>query len=105
MQIPAFLRLFGLMMLERQIVVTGPRLSVYSDVIMAMPPLLQPYFRWHSMLMPVLPLSLEAFLDAPVPYFAGVPCSHPATDQARVPRPLPAVGCEGGIVGLVAPGC
>ena len=67
------------MMLERQIVVTGDHLSVFCDVVMALPPLLQPYFRWHSMLMPVLPLSLDAFLDAPVPFFAGVPKGHPAT--------------------------
>jgi hypothetical protein len=33
---------------------------------MAMTPLITPYFQWQSMLMPVLPLSLDAFLDAPV---------------------------------------
>lgn len=47
-----FLRLFACTLLERQIVVTGDSVAELADAVLSLPPLLKPYFQWHSMLMP-----------------------------------------------------
>ncbi len=52
-----FLRLFACTLLERQIVVTGDSVAELADAVLSLPPLLKPYFQWHSMLMPGKPIS------------------------------------------------
>eukprot|EP00899_Mesostigma_viride_P012489 jgi/Mesvir1/21240/Mv06672-RA.1 len=57
-------------LLEKQMVVITPNLGTLSGVVLALLPLLRP-FMWQSVLLPVLPQQLLAFLDAPVPFVVG----------------------------------
>eukprot|EP00850_Spirogloea_muscicola_P008148 SM000043S15776 [mRNA] locus=s43:10209:18109:+ [translate_table: standard] len=58
-------------LLERQMVVICPNLGILTAVVLALIPMLQPYF-WQSVLLPILPADLLDFLDAPVPFIVGV---------------------------------
>ncbi|KAK9819430.1 hypothetical protein WJX74_002869 [Apatococcus lobatus] len=58
-------------LLERQMVVFCPNLGVLSVTTLALIPLLRP-FAWQSLLLPILPASMLAFLEAPVPFILGV---------------------------------
>lgn len=58
-------------LLERQLVFFCPHISVLSGCVLGVLPLLRPY-AWQSLLMPVTPLSMMGFLDAPVPFVLGV---------------------------------
>jgi hypothetical protein len=43
---------------------------------MGLLPLLRPY-RWHLLVMPVLPMSMLGFLDAPMPFLLGLQYKTP----------------------------
>ena len=58
-------------LLEKQIVVFCPSLGVLTGVVWSMQPLILP-FVWQSVLFPVMPSSMIEFLDAPVPFIAGI---------------------------------
>ncbi|XP_039020371.1 uncharacterized protein LOC120152165 [Hibiscus syriacus] len=58
-------------LLEKQVVVVCPNLGVLSAVVLALIPIIRP-FQWQSLLLPVLPVTMLDFLDAPVPFLVGV---------------------------------
>ncbi|GLI61000.1 hypothetical protein VaNZ11_003258 [Volvox africanus] len=59
------------LLLERQVVVFCPHISVLSGCVLGLLPLLRP-FCWQSLLLPVTPTSMMGFLEAPVPFVLGV---------------------------------
>ncbi|XP_021279509.1 uncharacterized protein LOC110413126 isoform X3 [Herrania umbratica] len=64
-------------LLEKQVVVVCPNLGVLSAVVLSLVPLIRP-FEWQSLLLPLLPMRMLDFLDAPVPFLVGV--QHKPTD-------------------------
>ncbi|TYH64168.1 hypothetical protein ES332_D07G247200v1 [Gossypium tomentosum] len=58
-------------LLEKQVVVVCPNLGVLSAVVLSLIPIIRP-FQWQSLLLPVLPMRMLDFLDAPVPFLVGV---------------------------------
>ncbi|KAJ0987602.1 hypothetical protein J5N97_005958 [Dioscorea zingiberensis] len=65
------LMLFAGALLEKQIVVVCSNLGILSASVLSIVPLIRPY-QWQSLLMPVLPIDMLDFLDAPVPYIVGI---------------------------------
>ncbi|KAG2654432.1 hypothetical protein PVAP13_1NG526100 [Panicum virgatum] len=63
--------LFAAALLEKQIVIVCSNLGMLSASILSIIPLIRPY-QWQSLLMPILPIDMMDFLDAPVPYIVGV---------------------------------
>jgi hypothetical protein len=57
-------------LLEKQLVVFCPNIGTLAAVVLSLIPLLRP-FSWQSLMLPVTPLSMLAFLDAPVPFVLG----------------------------------
>lgn len=76
-----FLRLFACVLLERQIVVTGDSVAALADTVVSLPPLLKPYFQWHSMLMP----GKQMQGTTPFVYICTVPL---AGDHTGTSKPL-----------------
>eukprot|EP01135_Chromosphaera_perkinsii_P011054 Nk52_evm13s2325 gene=Nk52_evmTU13s2325 len=66
-----FLILFRCALIERRIVVYARDMYKLSLVIESLSCMLYP-FRWRHVYVPVLPKSLNHFLEAPVPYILGV---------------------------------
>ncbi|KAL4367084.1 hypothetical protein GQ457_05G003570 [Hibiscus cannabinus] len=58
-------------LLEKQVVVVCPNLGVLSAVVLSLIPMIRP-FQWQSLMLPVLPMRMLDFLDAPVPFVVGV---------------------------------
>ncbi|GJP81858.1 hypothetical protein CLOP_g11976 [Closterium sp. NIES-67] len=58
-------------LLEKQLVVICPNMSLLSSAVLAIVPLIRPFI-WQSALLPVLPSQLLPFLDAPVPFVVGL---------------------------------
>ncbi|KAF0913729.1 hypothetical protein E2562_024610, partial [Oryza meyeriana var. granulata] len=71
LSLESVLQLFAGVLLEKQIVVMCPNLGVLSAIVLSIIPMIRP-FQWQSLLLPVLPRKLVDFLDAPVPFIAGV---------------------------------
>ncbi|XP_062216805.1 uncharacterized protein LOC133916923 isoform X2 [Phragmites australis] len=71
LSLESVLGLFTGVLLEKQIVVICPNLGVLSAIVLSVIPIIRP-FQWQSLLLPVLPRKLIDFLDAPVPFIAGV---------------------------------
>ncbi|WVZ73407.1 hypothetical protein U9M48_021717 [Paspalum notatum var. saurae] len=63
--------LFAAALLEKQIVIVCSNLGMLSASILSIIPLIRPY-QWQSLLIPVLPIDMMDFLDAPVPYIVGI---------------------------------
>ncbi|XP_062220465.1 uncharacterized protein LOC133919915 isoform X2 [Phragmites australis] len=63
--------LFAAALLEKQIVIVCSNLGMLSASVLSIIPLIRPY-HWQSLLIPVLPIDMMDFLDAPVPYIVGV---------------------------------
>uniref|UniRef100_A0A0A9CNF5 UDENN domain-containing protein n=1 Tax=Arundo donax TaxID=35708 RepID=A0A0A9CNF5_ARUDO len=63
--------LFAAALLEKQIVMVCSNLGMLSASVLSIIPLIRPY-QWQSLLVPVLPIDMMDFLDAPVPYIVGV---------------------------------
>jgi len=59
------------LLLERRLVVQCGNLSVLTRITLALPWILRPY-AWVNSYLPLLPPALLSFLEAPVPYIAGV---------------------------------
>jgi hypothetical protein len=57
--------------LEKQLVVFCPHIGTLAAIVLALVPLLRP-FAWQSLMLPVTPDSMLAFLEAPVPFVLGV---------------------------------
>eukprot|EP00882_Tetradesmus_deserticola_P024254 GHRQ01026498.1.p1 GENE.GHRQ01026498.1~~GHRQ01026498.1.p1 ORF type:complete len:229 (+),score=106.58 GHRQ01026498.1:463-1149(+) len=64
-------------LLEKQLVVFCPNIGMLAAIVLSLVPLLRP-FAWHSLMLPVTPDSMLAFLDAPVPFVLGVQYKSPA---------------------------
>ncbi|XP_062221818.1 uncharacterized protein LOC133921095 isoform X2 [Phragmites australis] len=62
---------FAAALLEKQIVIVCSNLGMLSASVLSIIPLIRPY-QWQSLLIPVLPIDMMDFLDAPVPYIVGV---------------------------------
>ncbi|KAG8073447.1 hypothetical protein GUJ93_ZPchr0006g43729 [Zizania palustris] len=77
LSLESMLELFSGVLLEKQIVVICPNLGVLSAIVLSIIPIIRP-FQWQSLLLPVLPRKLVDFIDAPVPFIAGV--QHKPTD-------------------------
>ncbi|KAL0437318.1 UNVERIFIED_CONTAM: DENN domain-containing protein 5B, partial [Sesamum radiatum] len=58
-------------LLEKQVVVLCPNLGVLSAVVLSLIPIIRP-FEWQSLFLPILPGKMVDFLDAPVPFIAGI---------------------------------
>eukprot|EP00959_Pyramimonas_sp_CCMP1952_P272926 5705207-Pyramimonas_sp.AAC.1 len=58
-------------LLERQLVVVCPNAGVVCAAVLSLVPMLRP-FAWQSVMLPALPRSLLAVLEAPVPFVVGV---------------------------------
>lgn len=71
LSLESVLELFAAALLEKQIVVICSNLGVLSAIVLSVMPMIRP-FQWQSLLLPVLPRKLVDFLDAPVPFIAGV---------------------------------
>lgn len=71
LSLESVLGLFTGVLLEKQIVVICPNLGVLSAILLSIIPMIRP-FQWQSLLLPILPRKLIDFLDAPVPFIAGV---------------------------------
>ncbi|CAI0386273.1 unnamed protein product [Linum tenue] len=71
LSLESILALFAGVLLEKQIVVMSPNLGVLSAVVLSLVPLIRP-FQWQSLFLPVLPDKMFDFLDAPVPFIAGI---------------------------------
>ncbi|PNT78219.1 uncharacterized protein LOC100831773 isoform X2 [Brachypodium distachyon] len=71
LSLETMLALFTGVLLEKQIVVICPNLGVLSAIVLSVIPMIRP-FQWQSLLLPVLPRKLFDFLDAPVPFIAGI---------------------------------
>ena len=56
---------------ERRIVIYSPDVGLTSAVCLSLISFLAP-FLWEGMFVPVLPFALHTFLEAPVPYIAGI---------------------------------
>lgn len=59
-------------LLERQIVVVTPSLSLLAACVLAAAALVRP-LEWQSVLLPVLPERFRDVLEAPVPFIVGLP--------------------------------
>ena len=64
-------KLFICALLEHQILVYSSEFEKLTAVCESVTCLLYP-FAWHHVYVPILPPSLENFLDAPVPYIMGL---------------------------------
>ncbi|XP_037423140.1 uncharacterized protein LOC119287661 [Triticum dicoccoides] len=71
LSLESMLALFTGVLLEKQIVVICPNLGVLSAIVLSIIPMIRP-FQWQSLLLPVLPGKLIDFIDAPVPFIAGI---------------------------------
>uniref|UniRef100_A0ACD5TUJ9 Uncharacterized protein n=1 Tax=Avena sativa TaxID=4498 RepID=A0ACD5TUJ9_AVESA len=71
LSLESMLALFTGVLLEKQIVVICPNLGVLSAIVLSVIPMIRP-FQWQSLLLPVLPRKLIDFIDAPVPFIAGI---------------------------------
>lgn len=58
-------------LLEKQVVVFCPNIGTLTVLVLSLIPLLRP-FTWQSLLLPVTPMSMLGFLEAPVPFVLGV---------------------------------
>lgn len=68
--------LVNAVLLEKQLVVFCPHIGTLGSVVLSLVPLLRP-FTWQSLMMPVTPVSMLGFLDAPVPFVLGVQYKTP----------------------------
>lgn len=57
-----------------------------SAAVLSVIPLIRP-FQWQSLLLPILPNSMLEFLDAPVPYIAGVKNRSPEV-RSKMPNAI-----------------
>lgn len=63
-------------LLEKQLVVFCPHIGTLGSIVLALVPLLRP-FTWQSLVMPVTPVDMLGFLEAPVPFVLGVQYKTP----------------------------
>lgn len=63
-------------LLEKQIVVFCPHAGTLAAAVLSLVPMLRP-FAWQSLLLPVTPAGMRAFLEAPVPFVLGVQYKAP----------------------------
>ncbi|RWR97303.1 DENN domain-containing protein [Cinnamomum micranthum f. kanehirae] len=71
LSLESVLALFTGALLEKQVLVVCPNLGVLSAIVLSVIPMIRP-FQWQSLLLPILPRKMLAFLDAPVPFIVGV---------------------------------
>ncbi|XP_078427691.1 DENN (AEX-3) domain-containing protein isoform X3 [Wolffia australiana] len=71
LSLDSILALFEGVLLEKQTVIVCPNLGILSAIVFSLVPMIRP-FEWQSLLLPVLPLKMFDFLDAPVPYIVGI---------------------------------
>ncbi|KAL9168947.1 hypothetical protein ABFS82_04G047200 [Erythranthe guttata] len=71
LSLPSVLALVTGMLLEKQVVVLCPNLGVLSAVVLSLIPIIRP-FEWQSLFLPILPVKMLDFVDAPVPFVVGV---------------------------------
>lgn len=71
LSIESVLALVAGVLLEKQVVVVCPNLGVLSAVVLSLIPMIRP-FQWQSLLLPILPAKMLDFLEAPVPFIAGI---------------------------------
>lgn len=70
--IESMIQLFAALLSERRIVVTSKKLSRLSSIVVACNLFLFP-MSWQHIFIPVLPLQLQDYLGAPMPFLIGVP--------------------------------
>ncbi|KAF2076344.1 hypothetical protein CYY_002350 [Polysphondylium violaceum] len=65
------LKILGAVLLEQRVVFVCENLSTLSSVCFSMVSFIHPFI-WQGLFMPILPLALVDYLEAPVPFIAGV---------------------------------
>lgn len=76
LSIENIITLLTAVLLEKQLVVFCPHIGTLAAVVLSLVPLLRP-FAWQSLMLPVTPGSMLAFLEAPVPFVLGVQYKTP----------------------------
>ena len=71
MSLENMITMLSCVLLEKQVVVFCPTLGVLTGIVFSMMPLILP-FVWQSVILPVMPSNMIDFLDAPVPFIAGI---------------------------------
>ncbi|PON54584.1 DENN domain containing protein [Trema orientale] len=71
LSLESVLALFTGVLLEKQVVVVCPNLGLLSATVLSLIPMILP-FQWQSLMLPVLPVRMLEFLDAPVPFIVGL---------------------------------
>ncbi|GFP82982.1 denn domain-containing protein 5b [Phtheirospermum japonicum] len=71
LSLESILALVTSVLLEKQVAVLCPNLGVLSAVVLSIIPTIRPY-EWQSLFLPILPVKMLDFLDAPVPFVVGL---------------------------------
>jgi hypothetical protein len=71
LSLDALLTVLSALLLERQLVVFHPSLPILSATVLGLLAIVRP-FSWQCLVLPVLPSSMMAFLEAPTPFILGV---------------------------------
>ena len=70
-KIPNLLLLLKLLLMERSVLFIGSRVEEVTTSVFAISELLHPY-KWASVFIPLLPVSLIDIIESPVPFIAGM---------------------------------
>jgi len=71
MRTDSIITLLTYALLEYRILIVCPNIGVVSSLVLSFIPLLRPY-TWQGALIPILPVKLSEYLQAPVPFIVGV---------------------------------
>ncbi|KAK9667264.1 hypothetical protein RND81_14G243400 [Saponaria officinalis] len=71
LSLDSILALLTGVMLEKQVIVVCPNMGILSTVVLSLIPMIRP-FEWHSLHLPILPVKMIDFLNAPLPYIVSL---------------------------------
>jgi len=71
LKLETILLLLSACMLEKHVVIVCSNIGVLSNIILSIIPLLRPHV-WQGPFIPILPIELQDYLQAPVPFIVGV---------------------------------
>ncbi|CAA0833412.1 DENN (AEX-3) domain-containing protein [Striga hermonthica] len=84
LSLESILALVTSVLLEKQVVVLCPNLGVLSAIVLSLIPIIRP-FEWQSLFLPILPVKMLDFIDAPVPFI------HESEESQSAPCCLPKI--------------
>ncbi|XP_076058045.1 DENN domain containing pinstripe isoform X2 [Oratosquilla oratoria] len=83
--VESVIQLLTCVLLENQVVLVSSDYHRLMLVAESITTLMFP-FMWHHVYVPILPSSLQHFLDAPVPFIMGLHCTPDNRDTIRIPN-------------------